>query len=114
MAGRSPRDASDSVPFLHSNRRQRESLGRKWHIDIFEKSPAGNTANSVGGFEKVVTGLAAMFAAEGIGEYKWLGELTRAHEKSGAIKIPITFGRHDFHRFGSYGLKRLILVGEVL
>ena len=91
MAGRSAREFGSRGPFLHSNRRQGKLLGGERNINVFKKNAAGDPSNTIRSFEKIISGLAAMFAAEGIGKNEGLGELTRAHEKSGAVNIPITF-----------------------
>jgi hypothetical protein len=107
MTGRGAGKLGGSGPFLHIHRRQGELFGRKRNVNIFEEGSAGYAANTIGGFEEVVSGLSAMFTTEGIGKNERLGKLTRTHEKASAIKIPITFCMHDFHRSGSYWLRTL-------
>jgi hypothetical protein len=96
MGGRGTGQLGCRGPFLHSDWRQGELLRRKRHVNVFEKSSAGYAANTIGGFEKIISGLAAVFASEGVGENEGLRQLTRANEKTSAIKIPITFSMHDF------------------
>lgn len=96
MAGRGARQSGSGGPFLHSNRRQGKLLGGEGNVNVFKENSAGDTPNTIGSFEKIISGLAAMFTTEGIGKNEGLGKLTSAHEKTSAIKIPITFYRHDF------------------
>jgi hypothetical protein len=96
MTGRGAGKLGGSGPFLHIHRRQGELFGRKRNVNIFEEGSASYAANTIGGFEEVVSGLSAMFTTEGIGKNERLGKLTRTHEKASAIKIPITFCMHIF------------------
>jgi len=104
-AGRGARNVGGRGPLLHNNRRQRQFLGGEQHVDIFEKSTTGDATNAIGGFQEIIAGLSAVFPTEGIGEDERLGELTRTHEKTSAIKIPVTFYMHDFHRLAVVWLK---------
>ncbi|MGA8539241.1 MAG: hypothetical protein WB566_07055 [Terriglobales bacterium] len=63
----------------------------QWHIDVFKKGLAGYPLYAVGGFDKVVAGAAGLFAAQRVGEDKWFGELTGAHEEAGAVDSPWAF-----------------------
>lgn len=106
-AGRGARQIGGSSLFLHnrvlhnSEWRQVELGGGERDINVFEQDATGDAANAVGGFDEVIAGLSAVFTPERISEDDRLRELTRTHEKASAIKIPVTFCMHDFHRFGS-------------
>jgi hypothetical protein len=61
------------------------------HVDIFEEGFAGYPSYAAGGLDEIVAGAAGLFAAESVGKNEWFGELTSAHQETGAIDGPLTF-----------------------
>ncbi len=47
-----------------------------------------DAAQTVGGFDEVVAGLAGMFTAEAVGENKRFSQLTGVHEETRAVDGP--------------------------
>src|SRR5208282_2757376 len=69
------------------------------HVDVFEAGLGGDSFYAVGGFYEVVSGTARLFAAESVGKDQRFGELTSAHQKTGAVDGPLAFTIHShfFH-----------------
>ena len=65
------------------------------HVDVFEKSLGGDALYAFGGFDEVVAGATGLFAAENIRKDERFGELTSAHEETGAIDGPLRFEIHE-------------------
>ncbi len=68
------------------------------HIDIFEQGLIGDALYTIRKFDEIIAGLARLFAAEGIGEDNWFGELTSTHQKTGAVDGPLTLSVHSILR----------------
>ena len=66
------------------------------HVDVFEYSLGGDSSYAVGGLDEVIAGTAGLFAAETVGKDEWFGELTSAHQKTGAIDGPLAFKIHRY------------------
>ena len=68
-------------------------------VDVFEEGSGGDAADAFLGLYEVVTGKAGLFAAKNVGEDEWFGELTGAHQKTGAVDGPLAFYIHGafFH-----------------
>ena len=68
-------------------------------VDVFEEGSGGDAADAFLGLYEVVTGEAGLFAAKGVGEEEWFGELTGAHQKTGTVDGPLAFYIHSaiFH-----------------
>ncbi len=64
------------------------------HVDIFEEGLGGDAHYAAAGLDEVVAGKARLFAAECVGKNEWFGELTGAHQKTGAVDDPLVFGIH--------------------
>ena len=58
------------------------------HINVFKNQPRGDAARTVGGFEQIIAGLAAMFPAERVDKEERLGELSSFDQKTRAIDFP--------------------------
>ena len=65
------------------------------HVDVFEEGSGGDPAYAVRELDEVVAGPAGLFAAESIGKDEWRGELTSAHQKTGAVDGPLAFNVHS-------------------
>ena len=76
------------------------AVGLEGHVDVLEEFARRDAEQAIEDLDKVVAGLAAMLAAEGVGEIEWVGKLTSAHDKTGAIDGPITFQIHRISPFG--------------
>lgn len=61
------------------------------HIDVFEGHAGHDAAEAVRRLDKIVAGLAGVFAAEDVSKNQRLGELTGAHQKAGVVDGPWTF-----------------------
>src|SRR5208283_3715023 len=69
------------------------------HVDVFEEGLGGDAHYAAAGLDEVVAGKARLFAAECGGKNEWFGELTGAHQKTGAVDGPLAFRIHGafFH-----------------
>jgi len=67
-------------------------------VDVFEEGLGGNALDA-GGLDEVVAGASGLFAAESVDKNEWFGELTGAHQKTGAVGDPLVFRIHGavFH-----------------
>jgi hypothetical protein len=54
----------------------------------------GDPSYAIRGLDKIVAGLAGLFAAESVGKDEWFGELTSTHQETGAVNGPLTFQIH--------------------
>jgi len=70
--------------------------GCERHIDVFEEGLAGDAYYAFRGLDEVVAGAAGLFAAERVGKDEWFGELTSAHQETGAIDGPLAFKIHKY------------------
>lgn len=70
--------------------------GDQGHINIFEQGSVGDASHTVGELDEIIASAAGLLAAKGVGEGEWLGELTSAHQESGAVDGPLTFRIHSF------------------
>jgi len=46
------------------------------HVNVFKNEPRGDAARTVGGFDQIIAGLAAMFPAKRVDKKERLGELS--------------------------------------
>lgn len=58
------------------------------HVNVFEDLAWSDATAAVRGFDQVVTGLATVFATEGIDEGEGLGELFGFDQEPSAIDVP--------------------------
>ena len=92
---------------LHSGLNSRLTFSRRGKelrlcerdVDVFEEGLGGDPAYAVRGLDEVVAGPAGLFAAESVGKDERFGELTSAHQKTGAVDDPLAFDIHSafFH-----------------
>jgi hypothetical protein len=84
---------------LTFSRRGKELRLCERDVDVFEEGLGGDPAYAVRGLDEVVAGLAGLFAAESVGKDERFGELTSAHQKTGAVDGPLAFDIHSafFH-----------------
>ncbi len=68
-------------------------------VDVFEEGLGSDALYAAGGLDEVVAGASGLFAAESVGKNEWFSELTRAHQKTGAVDGPLVFRIHGaiFH-----------------
>ncbi len=64
------------------------------HVDVFEEGLGGDAHYAAAGLDEIVAGTARLFAAECVGKNEWFGELTGAHQKTGAVDGPLVFRIH--------------------
>ncbi len=64
------------------------------HVDVFEEGLGGDAHYAAAGLDEIVAGTARLFAAECVGKNEWFGELTGAHQKTGAVEDPLAFRIH--------------------
>ncbi len=64
------------------------------HVDVFEDGLGGDASYAVRGLDDVISGTAGLFATESVGKDEWFGELTGAHQKTGAVDGPLAFKIH--------------------
>lgn len=79
------------------------------HVDVFEGGSGGDAFDAAAGLDEVVSGTAGLFAAESVGKNEWFGELTGAHQKTGAVDDPLAFRIHGAFFHPSAGLVRFRL-----
>jgi len=79
---------ADDGPCQHA---LRSIVAGERHVDIFEKGTGGDSFHAIGGLDEIIAGSAGLFAAEGVGECEGFGELTSAHQESGAVDGPLIF-----------------------
>jgi hypothetical protein len=102
-AGNRPgEDARRSIGWdsgLNSWGRETKLRGCERHVDIFEDGLGGDSSYTVRGLDEVVAGPAGLFAAKSVGKDEGFGELTSAHQETGAVDGPFTFKIHSafFH-----------------
>ncbi len=77
--------------------------GCERHVNVFEEGLGGDALDASGGLDEVVAGAAGLFAAESVGKDHWFGELTGAHQKTGAVDGPLTFQIHKYFFHPSAG-----------
>jgi len=84
---------------LNSCPREAELRGCERHVNVFEEGLGDDPSHAVRGLDEVVAGPAGLFAAERVGKDERFGELTSAHQKTGAIDGPWVFKIHGafFH-----------------
>lgn len=64
------------------------------HVDVFKEGLGGDSFYAFRSLHEVVAGAAGLLAAESVGEDEWFGELTSAHQKTGAIDGPWALSVH--------------------
>jgi hypothetical protein len=92
---------------LTFSRRGKELRLCERDVDVFEEGLGGDPAYAVRGLDEVVAGLAGLFAAESVGKDERFGELTSAHQETGAVDDPLAF---DIHSAFFYPTRYLFLV----
>jgi len=70
--------------------------GCERHVDVFKENLSGDPSHAVRGLDEVIAGAAGLFAAESVGEDERFGELTRAHQETGAVDGPFAFEIHKY------------------
>jgi hypothetical protein len=98
-AGHGPGKDGGSSIGLNSWGRETKLRGCERHVDIFEDGLGGDPSYAVRGLDEVVAGPAGLFAAKSVGKDEGFGELTSAHQETGAVDGPFTFKIHSafFH-----------------
>jgi hypothetical protein len=72
-------------------------LAGERYVNVFKDGLGGDAAYAVRGLDQVIAGTAGLFAAEGVGEDEWFGELAGAYEKTGAVYGPLVVWIHGAH-----------------
>jgi hypothetical protein len=69
-------------------------LAGERYVNVFKDGLGSDAAYAVRGLDQVIAGASGLFAAERVGEDEWFGELTGAHQETGAVYGPLVVWIH--------------------